>query len=360
MMHAARTRRGSWGQVVLLASAAILNQGCASHGGNGLTPGTGGAAAGGGGSGEGGSGGTGGSAGGGGGTGGSAGGGGTGTDGSASDGAGAGGSAGGAMGGGGGRDAGADTGAGVDASADGGARKFSFFVTSLAAMQRLSGNQQGFGGDLRFGQADGLAGADEICRTIAETSLPGSGGKGWRAFLSVTKDASGKAVNAIDRVGEGPWYDRLGRTVALTKANLAQPRPVGADVMIVNDLPNEDGVPNQAPDGKQVDNHDILTGSDQTGRLIGPDWRQTCHDWTSKVGSDGQPHVGHSWPRSGRGAGSPGLPGPGSLDSWMSALDEAGCAPGVNLIEMGPPDPAMPTVGSGGGYGGIYCFALRP
>ena len=46
--------------------------------------------------------------------------------------------------------------------------------------------------------------------------------------------------------------------------------------------------------------------------------------------------------------------------NWMSSLDEAGCAPGASLIEMGPPNPSNPTVGSGGGYGGIYCFALMP
>src|SRR4051794_20945724 len=111
-------------------------------------------------------------------------------------------------------------------------------------MQRLSGDQSGFGGDLRFGQADGLAGADEICRQIAEGSLPGSGKKTWHAFLSVTKDASGSPVNAIDRVGPGPWYDRLGRLIAMNPTDLAQTRPSGADPAILNDLPNEDGVPN--------------------------------------------------------------------------------------------------------------------
>jgi hypothetical protein len=50
----------------------------------------------------------------------------------------------------------------------------------------------------------------------------------------------------------------------------------------------------------------------------------------------------------------------GSMNNWMSALNEAGCAPGVSLIEMGPPDPNNATVGSGGGYGGFYCFALSP
>ena len=42
-------------------------------------------------------------------------------------------------------------------------------------MRELSGSQDGFGGDLRFGEATGLAGADKICTTIAEQSMPGSG-----------------------------------------------------------------------------------------------------------------------------------------------------------------------------------------
>jgi hypothetical protein len=314
-------------------------------------------------------------------------------------------------------DGGADAAAPTDAD-----DHFSFFVTSLAAMQRLSGSQAGFGGDLRFGKADGLSGADEICRQIAEGSMPGAGAKGWRAFLSVTKGPDGNPVHAVDRIGAGPWYDRRGRLVALTKEDLIQSRPKGADPLIADDLPNEDGVPNHAPDGVLVDNHDILTGSDQNGRLYNADWSHTCHDWTSAVGSDGQPRVGHSWIRSGgvmgmgpgivggdfpdggpppggpppfmgstdggpriimgdppdgggrmmttcRGPGGTDLPdgacvggmgGPGGGESWISTLDEAGCAPGVDLVEKGPPNPANPTVGSGGGYGAIYCLASVP
>ena len=244
----------------------------------------------------------------------------------------------------------------ADPPVDGGSGKFSFFVTSPQAMQRLSGSQSGFGGDLRFGQPDGLKGADEICRQIAETSMPGSGAKGWRAFLSVTKGSDGQPVHAIDRIGEGPWYDRLGRLVAKTRADLVQARPKGGDPQIIDDLPNENGVPNHAPDGQRVDNHDILTGSGEDGRLYSENWSATCHDWTSKVGRDGRPHVGHSWPR----RVGPGPNGRESGESWISVLDEAGCAPGVSLIEMGAPDPKIPTVGSGGGYGGIYCFALSP
>jgi hypothetical protein len=281
-----------------------------------------------------------------------------------------------------------------DAGATAEQKRFSFFVTSYVAMQRLSGSQSGFGGDLRFGEGDGLRGADKICREIAEGSLEGAGKKTWRAFLSATKGADGQPVHAIDRIGTGPWYDRRGRLLANTQADLLHDRPAGADPAIVDDLPNEDGVPNHAPDGTEVDNHDILTGTGTDGKLFGSDASATCQDWTSSVGTDGRPRVGHCWPRDfsmafadggmppfpfgdggmppfpfgGMDGGFPGLPpgfDPSQLGdingaNWMSALNEAGCAPGAMLIEMGPPNPSNPTVGSGGGYGGIYCFALTP
>jgi hypothetical protein len=243
--------------------------------------------------------------------------------------------------------------------------KFSFFVTSQKAMVRESNNPQGFGGDLTFGEAGqgaGLRGADKLCAKIAETSMPGAGTKTWRAFLSARSAGPSNAqVNAIDRIGAGPWYDRLGRLVAQNLTDIRNTRPVGADATIINDLPNEDGVPNHKPDVTQaaVDNHDVLTGSTTTGTLYGSGMGPTCNDWTSNVGSTGKPRVGHSWPRMG-GSGFPGGGGPGGMDNWMSALDEAGCAPGINIVEMGPPNPQNPTVGSGGGYGGIYCFALTP
>jgi hypothetical protein len=241
---------------------------------------------------------------------------------------------------------------------------FSFFVTSLKAMRQLSKSQDGFGGDLRFGETGegaGLRGADKICETIAEMSMPGSKVKSWRAFLSTTKGgADGGPVHAKDRIGEGPWYDRLGRLVAKNKTDLIQPRPAGADATIKNDLPNEDGVPNHNPDNTgEVDNHDILTGTNDKGELYKNDVRATCDDWTkSEADAADAPRVGHSWPRMGGFGGGGG--GPRGLENWMSALDEAGCGPSVGLIEMGPPRESDPTVGSGGGYGGIYCFALTP
>jgi hypothetical protein len=190
-----------------------------------------------------------------------------------------------------------------------------------------------------------------------------SNGKTWRAFLSATRAENGMPVNAIDRIGEGPWYDRIGRLVAEDKTNLLTTRPTGADDAIVNDLPNEDGVPNHAPDvgGGEVDNHDVLTGTNEQGKLFSTNAAYTCKDWTSKVGGDGTPHCGHSWPRAGGpGGGFPGG-GMGSGENWMSALNESGCAPGAFIIEAGPPGAnGTKSVGDGGGYGGIYCFALTP
>jgi len=251
--------------------------------------------------------------------------------------------------------------------------KFSFFVTSWAGLQRLAkdfglpnNGSDGFGGDLRYGETGagaGLRGADKICATLAEASMPGAGAKGWRAFLSASDDGTGKPVNAIDRVGAGPWYDRLGRLFGNTLTDIAQQRPANADAAIKNDFPNEDGVPNHRPDPSvaAVDNHDMLTGSDATGKLL--DATSNCLNWTSALGdtaTEGKPRVGHAWPRSTSGSGSGGPAGAGDMNNWMSALTESGCKAGANLVEQGGPMQSAVTVGSGGGYGGFYCFALTP
>ena len=227
--------------------------------------------------------------------------------------------------------------------------KFSFFVTSLPAMVALSGKADGFGGNLTFGKADGLSGADEICRQVAERGFPGAGQKQWRAFLSATTGPAGTAVNARDRIGSGPWHDRMGRLVANDLAGLfAGERPAG-DAAIINDLPNENGEPNHyvGPGGlgaTAVDNHDTLTGSDAMGRLRATSAVDTCNDWTSTTVA-GRPYIGHSWPRSatmGR--------------SWVSDHTVPGCAAGVDRTLGGTGSGSC--VGCSGGYGGFFCFAL--
>ena len=215
---------------------------------------------------------------------------------------------------------------------------FSFFVTSLEAMRELSGSEDGFGGDL-----GGLAGADAICQTIADGV--GVGHKEWRAFLSVVNGPDGEPVHAIDRIGEGPWYDANHRLVSQDIAGLLNERPDG-DPQSVNDLPTEFGQPLTV----YGDAHDIPTGSDRTGRLNSDDPEATCNDWTSAE-SIGQDMVvcGHSFPRRGgrrRGA------------QWISDHQLRGCTPGVNLLQNGRG--VGDCIGCSGGYGGIYCFALSP
>jgi hypothetical protein len=249
---------------------------------------------------------------------------------------------------------------------------FSFFVASRARMfklaQAFNGSTKGWGGDFRYGTADGLTGADKLCTQIAEESLPGNC-RTWRAFLTTSK------VNAIDRVGAGPWYDRLNRTIANNLTELAETRPGGITVSsILNNLPNEDGTPhhNEEADCANLnscaDNHDVLTGSDSDGKACtaetcagiggmgGPgggggttitDW--TCKDWTLSTPTSGiAPRCGHTWPTM-----------TGGTDDWISRLTENGCAPGFNLVQNGGPMPSgNGSVGDGGGYGAIYCLAL--
>ncbi|HET9956818.1 MAG TPA: hypothetical protein VFQ61_20120, partial [Polyangiaceae bacterium] len=247
--------------------------------------------------------------------------------------------------------------------------KFSFFVTSLGAMRDLAkefgAGDQGFGGDLRYGEATGLAGADKICRTIAERAMPGAGKKTWRAFLSATKGGENDGpIHAKDRVGKGPWYDAVGRLVATNLEDLLQDRPRGADPAIINDLPNEFGIPNHkdgAPGCTGMacpDNHQVLTGTNEKGMLYSfstsgqmggtqyTSWDATCHDWTTRE-QVGRPWCGHSWPRQGSGT------------NWMSSYYDAGCAPCIAITERGGVLTSEACVGSAGGYGGFYCLAIN-
>ncbi|HEY0710455.1 MAG TPA: hypothetical protein VGG33_26865 [Polyangia bacterium] len=242
-------------------------------------------------------------------------------------------------------DAAAETGARPDATtmppagdAGAGDPKFSFFVTSLDGMRRLSKSQNGFGGDLRFGEANGLAGADKICQTLA-TDV-GAGNKTWRAFLSVVRGPDGMQVDAADRIGDGPWYDRRGRLIAMNKAGLIGTfnRPMG-DSATVNDLPDETGQGTR----RLGDTHDVITGSNMMGRLRTPgNLANTCQDWTSTMGT-GTIGFGHAWPA-------------GSGMHWIQVHTGRSCAAGVNLVQNGGGDGS--SIGAGGGWGAIYCFAL--
>ncbi len=198
---------------------------------------------------------------------------------------------------------------------DGGiATKMNFFVTSKGP---------GKGGDMRAnaGDADGLAGADAFCKSLANAVSPILGAKTWRAYLSTA------AVTARSRIGNGPFYNAKGVLIA---NDVAQLHDEGS-MNLLSLTTNLDELGGQVPISGP-NQHDILTGSTAAGAAAA----NTCSNWTSNAtGVSGQ--VGHS-NRAGGGA---------APTSWNAAHATQGCAEsGANSVR------------SGGGRGSFYCFAL--
>src|SRR3954449_10171784 len=79
-----------------------------------------------------------------------------------------------------------------------------FFITSVGS---------GKGADL-----GGLAGADAHCQALAQAA--GAGNKTWRAYLSTNARGGANAVNARDRIGNGPWQNAKGTVIATSLADL--------------------------------------------------------------------------------------------------------------------------------------------
>ncbi len=219
-------------------------------------------------------------------------------------------------------DASSNTDAGADAGLDSGPQMvgpdggvttaMTFFVTSVG---------KGNGGDFRANpaDADGLAGADAFCKSLAEAVSPILGAKTWRAYLSTA------TVTARSRIGAGPWYNAKGVVIATSVANLHDE----GGMNMLSLTTNLDEVGAQVPiSGPNV--HDILTGATEAGGSSS----DHCNNWTSSGASD-QGRVGHS-----NRAGGGMVP-----TSWNSAHSTQGCA------EMGGN-----SVRSGGGRGSIYCF----
>lgn len=253
----------------------------------------------------------------GGGAGGSASGGTTGSGGGADQGSGGGGGQGGASSTGGKGGAAVDAGAGDAASSND--KTMSFFVTSKG---------KGKGGDL-----GGLDGADAHCKALAMAVSPALGAKNWKAYLSTS------TVNAITRIGSGPWYNAKGVVVAKSvqelhndqteKAPLSATWPVGNDAFAV--ILDEKG-------GTHVnDVHDILTGSTAAGMVDG---NNHCSNWTSQTGTAANGHSNRA--------------GGNRAPSW-NATHTVGCGSELNAGGM-PVNRVGGTVTSGGGRGSFYCF----
>jgi hypothetical protein len=193
----------------------------------------------------------------------------------------------------------------------------SFFVTS-----------NGIGNGANLG---GLAGADNHCQTLAQAA--GVGGKSWRAYLS-TQAADGQpAVNARDRVGNGPWQNSKGVVIAKDVAELH-----GANNLTKQTALSEKGdVINGR--GDAPNRHDVLTGSQPDGTAFTAGEDRTCKNWTSST--QGSAMLGHS--------DRIGLRDDEASKSWNSSHPSRGPDGGCSQADLR----------STGGDGLLYCFAAN-
>jgi hypothetical protein len=189
-----------------------------------------------------------------------------------------------------------------------------FFITSTGS---------GKGADL-----GGLAGADQHCQHLAETA--GIKGKTWKAYLS-TQGAG--AVNARDRIGQGPWQNAKGAVVAKNVAELHGQNNITKQTALTEkgDVVNGRGdTPNM---------HDILTGSQPDGTAFSAGEDKTCGNWTKS--GQGAAVVGHSDRQ--------GLRDDDASKSWNSSHTSRGPDGGCSQNDLK----------STGGNGLFFCFGTK-
>lgn len=188
-----------------------------------------------------------------------------------------------------------------------------FFVTSVGL---------GHGGDL-----GGLAGADAHCQMLAEKV--GSGNRSWRAYLSTQATATTQAVNAIDRIGKGPWGNAKGNNMAADINHLLFDNSNFNVDLVLTETGEQ---VNSRVLGSTPNKHDILTGTQIDGTAFAAGEDMTCNNWTSSS-DDNKAMVGHSDRHRFTFPGSP----------WNAAHPSRGCS--------------QKALQSSGGDGLFYCFA---
>ena len=175
------------------------------------------------------------------------------------------------------------------------------------------------------GKGGGLAGADAYCQSLAATA--GAGGKTWRAYLSSNAAAQGGAVNARDRIGNGPWQNFKGEVIATSVADLhSANNKLTRETALTEKGTMVNGV------GMQPNQHDAMTGSTEDGRAFPANLNLTCNNWASST--FGSAMLGHI-DRSPKTAA--------NLQSWNAAHMSRSCS--------------QPDLVATGGNGLFYCFA---
>ena len=189
--------------------------------------------------------------------------------------------------------------------------RMSFFITSA--------------GPGNGAQLGGLAGADAHCQQLAEAA--GAGDRSWRAYLSTSAADGQPAVNARDRIGQGPWYNARGVLVAQSVADLhGEQNKLGKETSLTERGEVVNGR------GDDPNRHEIVTGSQLDGTAFTDGADHTCSNWTSA--GEGSAQLGHH-DRQGGGD---------NPTSWNSAHGSRGCS--------------QQNLQSTGGDGLFYCFAV--
>jgi len=184
------------------------------------------------------------------------------------------------------------------------------------------------------GNLGGLAGADAECQRLA--AAVGAGNRTWRAYLSTHSTPTEPAVNARDRIGNGPWFNADGAMIAGSLADLHGDIQRDTNLINVRTAVMEMGKPVNGfgrPEGTPNE-HDILTGSDSHGRAftsgLNRDHDYTCNNWTSDS-VDARAMIGHHDRDRGQNT------------SWNSSHASQGCT--------------LEAFNDTGGAGRFYCFA---
>jgi hypothetical protein len=191
----------------------------------------------------------------------------------------------------------------------------SFFITSAPGP-----NGANFGG---------LEGADAYCQGLAARA--GAGTKTWRAYLSQQAMGGKTAVNAKDRIGNGPWVNAAGTQIAANVADLHDPAKANINVTTALTETNRMVMSRLFV----VNYHDILTGTNADGTAPAADKDMTCGNWTK--GGEGTAMVGHH--------DRMGLSEAPEAKSWNASHPTRGC------------DNA--SLRTTGGNGLLYCFAAN-
>ncbi len=186
-----------------------------------------------------------------------------------------------------------------------------FFITSTGP-----GNGAALGG---------LSGADQHCQDLAFAA--GASDLTWHAYLSTTPTDAMPAINARDRIGEGPWFNFAGVQIA---ANVDDLHGDTNDLTKETILSEKGEMTNGRGDRPNM--HDILTGSQLDGTALPGEEDSTCSNWTSA--GEGSARVGHH-DRQGGGQ---------NPTSWNSAHGSRGCG--------------QEDLQGTGGNGFFYCFGI--